>query len=257
MQAMTTSLLMLLVLSACQQVNFPCLIISPTDVWKQMPAKGDITDWVEAHSTLSTNELIGKLDSAIAIAYQKNEKENRDWLRQREAHREEQEQLANLPNWSQSDIAEYLAEKYQSQLAWNVDEQEWYRYSLLTPGIWGKGSTERIGKLVKSEISAVAKQIAKTGNKKPTYTISFINGVTALLKYDLEVDRWNSSEGLLPLLNGVLDLESKKLLPHNPNNKLTWCLPYKYNTLATCEPIQKWLLTMCGGDRACDRKLSI
>jgi putative DNA primase/helicase len=85
--------------------------------------------------------------------------------------------------------------------------------------------------------------------KKPTYTISFVNGVTALLKFDLEVDKWNEASGLLPLLNGVLDLKTKKLMPHSPENRLTWCLPYKYNPLATCDPIQEWLLSMCGGDR--------
>ena len=246
--------------SACKQNDFPCLIISPTDVWKQMPPKGDITDWVKAHNegrrkkavprdTAShkgrsdeiNKQLVARLEKAIAIAHQRNEKENHD--------REEKEELANLPNWSQSDIAEYLAEKYQSSLAWNVDEQEWYRYGSVTKGIWKSESAELIGQLVKSQVKAIANQIARASNKKPTYTISFINGVTALLKLDLAVRRWNEAEGLLPLLNGVLDLETRNLLPHSPENKLTWCLPYEYNTLATCEPIQEWLNSMCGGDR--------
>ena len=230
-----------LVKLACQQYNFPCLILSPTDVWADMPPKGDLTDFIEAHPNLSTNELIKRLSSAIAIAREADELQK--------IEKEEKQRLASLPNWSQSDIAEYLAEKYQSSLAWNTDLQEWYRYSLVTPGIWSKGAAEKIGRLVKSQVSAIAFEIAKSGRKKPTYTISFVNGVTALLKYDLEVDRWNEATGLLPLLNGVLDLKTLKLLPHSPENKLTWCLPYKYDTLATCQPIQKWLLTMCGGDR--------
>ena len=230
-----------LVKQACQEAGLPCLILSPTDVWSEMPVKGDITDWVSAHPKLSTKQLTSKLESAVAKAGERN------WLERIE--REEAELLANLPNWSQSDIADWLAEKYQGQLAWNTQEQEWYHYGSLTSGIWSKGSTERIGKLVKSEIGAIANQIAKASNKKPTYTISFINGVTALLKYDLEVDRWDESTGLLPLLNGVLDLKTKELLPHSPDNKLTWCVPYEYNPLATSELIQNWLLTMCGGDR--------
>ena len=63
-----------------------------------------------------------------------------------------------------------------------------------------------------------------------------INGVTALLKLDLAVKKWDESTGLLPLLNGVLDLKTKKLLPHSPSNRLTWCLPYEYNPLAKSEP---------------------
>ena len=237
------------VLSACQEVDLPCLILSPEDVWNEMPEKGDITDWVSAHfegrrqkaEGRSQKQLVAQLDRAIASAIERAEQEK--------AEAEEAELLASLPNWSQSDLAEYLAEKYQSSLAWNVDEGEWYRYSSFTSGIWNSESAELIGQLVKSEIKAIANQIAKVNNKKPTYTISFINGVTALLKLDLAVRRWNEAEGLLPLLNGVLDLETKELLPHSPENKLTWCLPYEYNPLASCQPIQSWLLTMCGGDR--------
>ena len=238
-----------LVKSACKQNNFSCLIISPTDVWSEMPTKGDITDFVEAHNEgrrqkaegRSIEKLVSKIESAIVKAVQKSEQERLE--------QEEKEKLASLPNWSQSDIAEHLAEKYQSNLAWNTQEQEWYYYSSVKSGIWSKGSTERIGRLVKSEIGAIAREIARASKKKPTYTISFVNGVTALLKFDLEVDKWNEAEGLLPLLNGVLDLETRELLAHSPDNKLTWCLPYEYNHQATCEPIKQWLLSMCGGDR--------
>ena len=238
-----------LVRSACEQVNFPCLILEPTDVWADMPPKGDLTDWVEAHPNLSTNELVKRLSSAMAIAKLAEgialEKSDREKQKQESA-----EILFNLPNWSQSDIAEYLAEKYQGQLAWNTAEQEWYRYGSVTLGIWTCESAELIGQLVKSQVKAIANQIGRASNKKPSYTISFINGVTALLKLDLAVRKWNEATGLLPLLNGVLDLETRELLPHSPENKLTWCLPYEYNPLASCQPIQEWLLTMCGGDRS-------
>ena len=94
-----------LVEQACQSVGLPCLILSPTDVWGEMPPKGDLTDFVEAHPNLSTNELISKLEKAIAKASEKNKQEK--------VETEEQERSASLPNWSQSDLAEYLAEKYQ------------------------------------------------------------------------------------------------------------------------------------------------
>ncbi|MEY2831534.1 MAG: hypothetical protein RLZZ574_792, partial [Cyanobacteriota bacterium] len=230
-----------LVLFACQSVNLPCLILSPTDVWADMPHKGDITDWVEAHQDLSAKQLIAKLSEAIANAQKKNKLEALE--------QESAERLAGLPNWSQSDLAEWLAEKYREQLAFQVDEQEWYRYGAVTEGIWNSESAELIGQLVKSQVKAIANETARMGKKKPSYTISFINGVTALLKLDLAVRRWSSASGLLSLLNGVLDLKTRKLLPHSPENRLTWCLPYNYNLLATCEPIQEWLLTMCNGDR--------
>ena len=240
-----------LIKSACQQCNFPCLILSPIDVWSEMPVKGDITDWVNVHQDLSQKQLTAKLDSAIAIAKlaegianKRNEQEIRD--------RTEQEELASLPNWSQSDIALWLANKYKGQLAWNTDSQEWYRYSAVKTGIWSIEPVEFIGQLVNSELEELAELIGygSKNKKKPSYTISMINGAIALLKMKLAIRKWNEAEGLLPMLNGVLDLETRKLLPHSPGNRLTWCLPYEYNFFATCEPIQEWLLTMCGGDRS-------
>ena len=82
-----------------------------------------------------------------------------------------------------------------------------------------------MGQLVNRELEELAELIAQTSKnnkkrdstaggfpsagdcrKKPTYTISMINGAIALLKMKLAVRKWNESTGLLPLLNGVLDL---------------------------------------------------
>ncbi|WP_019503236.1 phage/plasmid primase, P4 family [Pleurocapsa sp. PCC 7319] len=230
-----------LVKRACQEVNLSCLVLSPTEVWSKMPEKGDITDWVEAHPQFSTNELVEKLESAIfkAAARQKKEKINK----------EESERLANLPNWSQSDIGFWLAERYRSQLAWNTELQEWYRYSSVIEGIWSVEPVEFVGQLVKSEVERLADSIAQSSKKKPSFTVSFVNGVMALLKMDLAVRKWDEAEGCVPLLNGVLDLKTKKLTPHAPGNRLRWCLPYNYEMLATCDPIKEWLLEMCNGDQ--------
>jgi putative DNA primase/helicase len=234
-----------LVSSACHEVDFPCVILSPTEVWDKMPDKGDIVDWVSAHPSFSTDELISRLESAInrAIKVSSSQKLTK------KSKEKGEEKLRELPDWSQSDIAEWLAEKYKEQLAWNTELQKWYRCSAVTEGIWSVEPIEFVGRLIKSEVEAIAYETVRLGQKKPSYTISFINGVTALLKLDLAVRKWNEAAGLLPMLNGVLDLETKKLMPHSPLNRLTWYLPYEYNILATSSPIQEWLLSMCGGDR--------
>ena len=174
-----------------------------------MPHKGDITDWVKALPKFSTKELVAQLDRAIALAAEKSEAEK--------AEAEEQELLASLPNWSQSDVALWLANKYKGKLAWNTELQEWYCYSAVTLGIWSVKPVEFVGQLIKNEIEglAIAISASSKNRKKPTYTVSMLNGAIALLKMDLAVRRWNSSEGLLPLLNGVLNLETRQLLPHS------------------------------------------
>ncbi len=256
-----------LVESAAKQVDFPCLIISPTDIWENMPESGDITDWVKAHGHLKPEELIGQIENAVARTQsvknsQKFTEKNSQNLTQ------SPEELDSLPNWSQSDVANWLAEKYRDKLAWNTELQKWYRYGAVTEGIWSVEPVEFVGRLICDEIDSIAQLISQYSKKKkkrnspadgfpsagdcfkkPTYSVSFINGVTGLLKFYLAVRKWDEAKGLLPLQNGILELSCLKLIPHSPEYGLTWCLPYEYNPIATCEPIQEWLLTMCRGDK--------
>ncbi|MDJ0596730.1 MAG: hypothetical protein QNJ72_43345 [Pleurocapsa sp. MO_226.B13] len=115
-----------LVKSACDALNFPCLILSPTDIWSAMPPQGDITDWVEAHPNLNPKQLVARLSRAIAIGVARSKQER--------IKKEEQEKQGSVPDWSQSDVADWLAEQYQGKLAWNTDEQEWYHYSSVRSG---------------------------------------------------------------------------------------------------------------------------
>jgi len=73
------------------------------------------------------------------------------------------------------------------------------------------------------------------------YSIGYINGISAFLKWRLKVKAWNKEKHILPMKNGALDLNTMKLVPHTKELKLNWQLPYNYNPSATCEPIIKWL----------------
>jgi putative DNA primase/helicase len=54
------------------------------------------------------------------------------------------------------------------------------------------------------------------------------------------------TRGLIPLRNGVLNKKTKKLSPHTPGYRLTYCLPFSYDPTATCEPIVNWLRETVG-----------
>ncbi|WP_052056024.1 phage/plasmid primase, P4 family [Myxosarcina sp. GI1] len=235
-----------LIESAAVEADFPCLVLNPKNIWAEIPEKGDLADWVKANPNFDSEELIAKLETAVKQQYKQTEQQNYEATEQRT----EASQTPQLPNWSQSDLALWLAKKYSDRLAWNTELQQWYRYSSTTEGIWSIEPVEFVGQLVMSEVEAIALEIAKTSknNKKPSYTVSYINGITGLLKLNLSVRCWDEATGLLPLQNGVLNLETKKLLSHSPEHKLTWCLPYDYNPLLTCYPIQQWLDQMCRGD---------
>ena len=246
----------------CAKNNLPCLTIKPTELWSKMPSKGDIVDWIGvANPTLLCNGEPPKEVDAMGSSMNREDFIQRLELAIHQAV-DRRAQLINeiaddggqipdeIPRWSQSDIANWLVERYQSSLVWNTQLKEWYRYSAQIEGIWTLEPVEFIGRAIKAEIEALARVYAEVyGEKKrPTYGISLINNVIALLKLDLAIRQWDEPTGLLPLLNGVLDLHTRKLISHAPEHRLTWCLPYAYNPIINCDPIVDWLTTMCGGD---------
>ncbi len=231
----------------CNQLKFPYLIIEPTALWSDMPSKGDIVDWVKQfEGSMSQDEFISRLELAIHKAVERRKEQQRAYA----LNDTDQDKFSRIPNWSQSDLANWLVERYRPELAWNTELQEWYRYGAQTEGIWSKEPVEFIGRVIKSEIESLADLYAQFNGEeqRPTYSISLINGIMALLKLDLGVRQWDESTGLLPLLNGVLDLSTKQLIPHAPGYHLTWCLPYAYNPTISCAPIIDWLTDTCGGD---------
>lgn len=232
----------------CARLKFPYLIIEPSDIWSDMPAKGDIVDWIKAcEGSMNQKELIAQLELAIHQAVERKQEQ----LAKISASDADKDKIASIPNWSQCALANWLAERYRPQLAWNTELQEWYRYSAQTEGIWRKEPAEFIGKTIVAELEFLADLYARLygEEERPKYTINLINSIVSLLKINLAVRQWDEASGLLPLLNGVLNLKTRKLIPHAPGHRLTWCLPYAYNPSISCDPIIDWLTTMCGGDR--------
>ena len=75
------------------------------------------------------------------------------------------------------------------------------------------------------------------------YNSDYLSGIVRQLTMYLS---WSEDEAetdfnLIPFRNGVLNLKTKELLPHSPKYRFTWQLPYAYNSLLTCEPVQGWL----------------
>ena len=155
-----------------------------------------------------------------------------------------------IPDWAASEIAKYIAMRQGSTLAWHKKHEDWYKYSSQQEGIWTIESKYTVEEIIISELELLADVIAITTEKKrPTYSYTMVAGITNLLKSQLGVDEWNSIDGMLPLQNGVLNLKNNEFHLHDPNFRLTYCLPYKYNPAATCEPILEWFEQMTGDDR--------
>ncbi len=232
----------------CNRLEFPFLIIEPTDLWSDMPDKGDIVDWVKnCGGSMNRDEFIEQLELAIHRAVERRQEQMSAFT----GDDADRDKFPSIPRWSQTDLANWLAERYRPQLLWNIELQEWYRYSAQTEGIWSIEPVEFIGDVITTELESLAELYARLYGEKerPKLSINLINSIMSLLKFKLKVRKWDESTGLLPLLNGVLDLNTKKLIPHAPGHRLTWCLPYAYNPLIHCDPIVDWLTDTCGGDR--------
>lgn len=189
----------------------------------------------------------------------------------------------NLPKWNEQRVCEYLASLYKDILIYEEATKEWYLYQAEISGIWGKISKERLEKKLMLELDALiekaqtitsqiikAIKAVKSSNrdqgektkiieqlkqqipKISDYKFRFVEALGKRLSRVLLVKQMasNSQKGLIPFRNGMLDLETRELLPHKPENYLTWCLPYDYNPLEKCEPIKQWLLEMMGGDES-------
>ncbi|EHJ13637.1 phage/plasmid primase, P4 family, partial [Crocosphaera watsonii] len=189
----------------------------------------------------------------------------------------------NLPKWSEEGLAIYFEELYKDRLIFSDTTNEWYLYAAENDGKWSEISIKQLEKRIILELRSLkeqfdkinsqirlavksVKEINRTKQEKkeiieqlvaqiPTYgeiKINFVEKLGKNLSRLLLVKEMatNSQQGLIPFRNGVLDLDTRELLPHSPQNYFTWSLPYDYNPLAQCNPIKQWLLEMMEGDES-------
>lgn len=136
-------------------------------------------------------------------------------------------------------VARALAENYRQRLAWNDEAGAWYCYEAKHSGIWSAESDRAVESVIAAELDS---------SIPDGYNLGYLRSVSGLLQRYLLVKRWDQQPGLLPLQNGVLELATNKFLDHAPGYQLTWQLPYSYNPVATCQPVQDWMLAAVGGD---------
>lgn len=128
-------------------------------------------------------------------------------------------------------IARDIAEEYGSSLAFNNQSGQWMRYEADSPGVWSSESLEFIESIVRTVLSS--KGIEGYGS------FNYISSIVKHLRTHLIVRKWKerSPSELIPFQNGVLELATGKLLPHNPSYRFTWSMPREHNILA-----QDWSL---------------
>jgi putative DNA primase/helicase len=155
-----------------------------------------------------------------------------------------------VPEWNQGAISEYLADRYREKLAWNIESQEWYRYEAQHPGIWNTEPSECVKQVINAELKRLAmihNQFIDNPKNFKTVSYQLISSIEKLMACELGQKKWDfDNKELIPFKNGVLNFKTHKFIEHCPGNRLTWSLPYDYNLMNNCQPIQDWMLEMFG-----------
>jgi putative DNA primase/helicase len=130
-----------------------------------------------------------------------------------------------------SQIASYIAKTVKETLCYDPINKEWY---VRDKGIWRIESEAKVIKLVNSQIELYIEG----------YNLSKQHSIISLLKQNIPAPVWETTTGLIPLLNGIYDSKTKALLEYSDEHNFCWQLPYEYNPLAPMPVTLQWLNTL-------------
>ncbi|MDF5718751.1 MAG: DUF3854 domain-containing protein, partial [Rhizonema sp. NSF051] len=189
--------------------------------WKTAQGKG--LDDVMVHSGSSI------FDAAYIKAIQRLE-------RQFSGH----EKLKDLPKKTvlptASRIAREIAKDYGGKLLWNNEHKTWMVYEIYGhQGVWSMVDEHYVETLFQN--------ILQGWGIIDYATDAYIVNIRKFISRILVTFQWNERKGILPFEDGIVDIETGKFEPHSPENRLTWCLPRKYNTplISDWGTIRLWL----------------
>ena len=134
--------------------------------------------------------------------------------------------------------AEVVASALDDILAWDRESQSW----LLWQGThWQpQPSATTAEGLIASAVT--------TGTKPMGFRVAYLNGITQIIQRRDILQRPPRPAGVVPFLNGLLDLKSGTLRPASPTDSLDWVLPHRYAKGADCPTIRSWLTSAVDDD---------
>ena len=136
----------------------------------------------------------------------------------------------------ESRVASEIADILKNDLVYDEIGGDWYSQK---NGLWSVISDQR----------ALEKIMRVLDQKQPKgYGISKLNNIKSFLMIYLLLEKWASNRHLLPMANGVLDIETLKLMPYSHEHRFSWQLPYPYDEDAKIEVIKRWLWDASGQD---------
>lgn len=208
--------------------------------WDSLPTKGgfDLQDLIEAGATkeeiLAAIEPVARPIEVGGFELAKAKKEKGDLPPSEDPSADGG---GKVPKLSEDAIALQISINFKNTFAYSSPEQKWLKYR---EGVWLHCPRH----CVEIEIIGSLQMIGQE------FTANFVRGAAYLCQVLMSGRNWQQNKQYLPLVNGVFDLESRKLLPHSPDLNMRWQLPYRFDPEAQCPEIQSWLFQACGKDTA-------
>jgi len=140
-------------------------------------------------------------------------------------------------NASADVVADVVLQMYEGNLVFSLKHNQFFMYEREGQGLWSPMSKVEMAGDIRSKLL----QIRNKGGIIEGFNTKLINDVNDQLQSALYFKEWYEGSRYLLFTNGVLDIETRELLPFNRELYLTQQQPYAYDSAATCEEIVKWL----------------
>jgi phage/plasmid-associated DNA primase len=140
-------------------------------------------------------------------------------------------------NASADVVADVVLQMYEGNLVFSLKHNQFFMYEREGQGLWSPMSKVEMAGDIRSKLL----QVRNKGGIIEGFNTKLINDVNDQLQSALYFKEWYEGSRYLLFTNGVLDIETRELLPFNRELYLTQQQPYAYNAAATCEEIIKWL----------------
>ncbi len=197
---------------------------------EEHPAALNVSDDMLDRITKVLEEVESNMEPAV-----KEVKETKQ--QKRIKGREENEKDSKTENKSASEISDLLLSSYKGDLRYSIPHGQFFMYQRERAGLWSPiMKVEMIGDIRDKLQSPGIKSLLPKG-----FTARMLNDIHEQLQAVLCMKDWYEGNRYLLFTNGVLDVETRELLPFRRDLYLTQQIPYAYNPAATCEPIVKWL----------------
>ena len=139
-------------------------------------------------------------------------------------------------NPSSDIISQILLQTYKGNLKYSQNQDCFFIYQYRNDGLWSSISDTEMKGEVKHRLDLVKDTLLPSG-----YSMNLVNDIVEQLRISVIFDEWYEGNDHLLFTNGILNINTKELLPFDKGMHFTQQLPYEYKPELECEPIIKWL----------------